>query len=180
MMNNSPSTVLAANLLEFRRLRNLSLRDLADASGTSVGALSRIESGSANPRLVTLTALADVLAVSVDDLLRSPVPEARLVRRRDMERRRTSGSIQVVAGQLTLGGTNLYISWVTFGRRPKRLGSGAVHHLLVHAGTVEVYLDDEKLSAGPGDYLRVEQGASLSYGAKGGLAMALFLEEPRG
>jgi XRE family transcriptional regulator, regulator of sulfur utilization len=180
-MNNTPSEDLAANLLELRRLRQLSLRDLASAAGTSLGALSKIESGSGNPKLETLAALASVLQVSLSDLLQPGRRVVDITRRGEMELPLGAGPVRRIAGQITLGGSNLEISWVVFGGRSRHLaGAAALHHLLIYAGTVEVDLGNETLSASRGDYLRIASDAGVLYRAKDSLAMGLMLEERRG
>jgi len=58
-------------MLRIRQLRErkgVSLRELARRAGVGVATLSRIESGTANPRLSTLLQLAEVLGVFVGKL----------------------------------------------------------------------------------------------------------------
>ena len=52
-----------------RRERGLSLRDLAKRLNVSPSLISQVETGRASPSVSTLYAMAQVLSVSVDDLL---------------------------------------------------------------------------------------------------------------
>jgi len=56
-------------LREARRVRGLSLRELADRLGVSPSLISQIETGRANPSVSTLYAIAGELDVSLDELL---------------------------------------------------------------------------------------------------------------
>jgi transcriptional regulator with XRE-family HTH domain len=62
-----------------RLARDLSLANLATQCGTSAGTLARVEKGLANPRFLLLTALADALEISVDDLIDVQATDAGLV-----------------------------------------------------------------------------------------------------
>ena len=89
------SSRLARNLRRLRIAHQLSLSELARATGTSKATLSIIESGGANPTIDTLAALADALRVPLAELLEPlPVPELRVVRAAkgsDAERRLDTG-----------------------------------------------------------------------------------------
>ncbi len=54
---------------ELRTGQNLTLRNLAEATGLSVSYLSDVERGRTNPSLKTVDLLADALGVSVNSLL---------------------------------------------------------------------------------------------------------------
>jgi transcriptional regulator with XRE-family HTH domain len=64
---------LAANARRLRLARGMSLRDLAEETGSSKALLSQIERGVANPTIGVLTRIADALDVTVHELLRSPL-----------------------------------------------------------------------------------------------------------
>lgn len=73
--------LLAANLRRLRIARQLSLSELARATGMSKATLSGIESGRSNPTLGTLAALATALRVSMVELVGElPLGEVRVVR----------------------------------------------------------------------------------------------------
>ena len=59
-------------LRELRRQREVTLNDLAEATGISVSTLSRLESGQRRPTLELLLPLARVHGVSLDELVDAP------------------------------------------------------------------------------------------------------------
>ena len=60
---------LASNIREFRKQRNLTQEQLAEALGITVGAVYKWESGRSTPEVSLLIELADMFEVSVDALL---------------------------------------------------------------------------------------------------------------
>ena len=60
---------LKDRLREIRTTRDLTLKNLAEATGLSVSYLSDIERGRTNPSLKTVEALADALDITVQTLL---------------------------------------------------------------------------------------------------------------
>jgi transcriptional regulator with XRE-family HTH domain len=70
---------LAGNVRRLRLSRGMSLRDLAEATGSSKALLSQIERGVANPTIGVLTRVADALDVTLHELVRSPLLAPQLV-----------------------------------------------------------------------------------------------------
>jgi transcriptional regulator with XRE-family HTH domain len=70
---------LAGNVRRLRLSRGMSLRDLAESTGSSKALLSQIERGVANPTIGVLTRVADALDVTLHELVRSPVSTPQLV-----------------------------------------------------------------------------------------------------
>ncbi|GAB3197913.1 cupin domain-containing protein [Nocardioides hungaricus] len=64
---------LAGNVRRLRLSRGMSLRDLAEATGSSKALLSQIERAVANPTIGVLTRVADALGVTLHELVRSPL-----------------------------------------------------------------------------------------------------------
>ena len=62
---------VGANIRRVRREEGLTQAALAERAGLSTGYISLIEQGHANPRLETLSVLAEALETSPVDLLRS-------------------------------------------------------------------------------------------------------------
>ena len=60
---------MGERLRAVRRARGLSLRELAKQLDVSPSLISQVETGRASPSVSTLYAIAQVLSVSVDDLL---------------------------------------------------------------------------------------------------------------
>ena len=62
--------MLADNIKRFRAEKNLSQERLAQASGVTYSALSKIEAGyHTDPRVRTLLKIARALGVTIDDLM---------------------------------------------------------------------------------------------------------------
>jgi transcriptional regulator with XRE-family HTH domain len=70
---------LAGNVRRLRLSQGMSLRDLAEATGSSKALLSQIERGVANPTIGVLTRVADALDVTLHELVRSPLLAPQLV-----------------------------------------------------------------------------------------------------
>ncbi len=71
---------VGSRVRSLRLLRGLTLPQLAEKGGVSVGLLSQLENAddeSANPNLQTLRRIANALEVTVADLLGTPVVKAR-------------------------------------------------------------------------------------------------------
>ena len=65
---DSAKSKLGANLRELRKKQGLSLQKLAEASGVSVGMISQVERGLANPSVRLLTSLRRALNISMQEL----------------------------------------------------------------------------------------------------------------
>ncbi len=66
---------LGANLRALRKQKGLSLQQLAEASGVSVGMISQIEREIANPSMRVLTALRRALNISMQEMFGETDPE---------------------------------------------------------------------------------------------------------
>jgi transcriptional regulator with XRE-family HTH domain len=76
---------VADNLRERRKLRGMSLDELAAASGVSRAALSQIETQKSNPSLSVLWKIAVGLEIPFSELLGSTEPTANILRRGDAQ-----------------------------------------------------------------------------------------------
>ena len=63
-------TAIGREVRDFRRQRSMTVADLAEATGLSVGMLSKIENGVTSPSLTTLQALSAALSVPVTSFFR--------------------------------------------------------------------------------------------------------------
>jgi transcriptional regulator with XRE-family HTH domain len=85
--------ILAANLRRLRIARHLSLSELARGTSISKATLSSIESGSSNPTVETLAALAGALRVGLGELLEEPpLAPVRVLRAAEARRRELGGT----------------------------------------------------------------------------------------
>ena len=181
MMKLFPSGVLAVNLLRLRWQRRVSLSEVAEASGVSLGALSRIESGRGNPRLSTLEAVADALNVEVEALFQTPTPRIHVARAHEMAKRHVRGLTTRSAGHISAGGVDLELSVVRIWKPDWVIkGGNVVEHLLVLNGEIQVDFGDEIVTVSAGDYLRFDGDFAHQYKAVKIMAQAVVVTERRG
>lgn len=78
--HRSADPYVGGNLRTLRKAKGMSLQALAEASGVSVGMISQVERGLANPSMRLLTALRRALNVSLQEIFGeaepSPIPSA--------------------------------------------------------------------------------------------------------
>jgi transcriptional regulator with XRE-family HTH domain len=86
-------TLLGERIRHRRRAEKLSLKDLAERSGISIGLLSQIERGLSSPSLRVLASLADALKLGLADLFSdaptAPEPVEKIVVRADERKKLT-------------------------------------------------------------------------------------------
>jgi transcriptional regulator with XRE-family HTH domain len=158
---DSPSdeAMLGAQLRALRHARGLSLQEVSDVSGLSIGAISQIERGLTNPSIKSLRNLADALGVSVGWLFHhgnSPNERDRGIIVRQPQRRRMefeggqvkelltpnlTGALEMLLVSLPKGGTS---------------GDGPYTHAgeeagLVLEGTLDLWVDAQHYRLSEGD-----------------------------
>jgi transcriptional regulator with XRE-family HTH domain len=151
--------LVARNVRRLRRERGHSQAELARRAGLAKQTLSSIEAGEANPTVLTLTAIAEALAVPVAHLLTeygSPI----LVRRgegaawspgpggesRELDQIYGFGYVR----------TSL-IRYTRTGDTPvahQRHRPGTLHHVYVMSGKVSIGPVGEEITASRGDFVR--------------------------
>jgi transcriptional regulator with XRE-family HTH domain len=98
MKDRNPVNV-GARIRELRKDRGLSLRALAELSGLSLNAVSRIERGESSPTVASLFSLATALQVHIADLFTTELESSTiLVRRNQRLRSRGAGLIMESLG----------------------------------------------------------------------------------
>ena len=63
---------LGKRIFELRKEKGMTQEELAEKLGTLHNQISRLENGMVNPKITTLLKVAEVLGVSVSDLLNFP------------------------------------------------------------------------------------------------------------
>lgn len=166
------------NLRRVRMERYVSLSELSRASGVSKATLSALESGTGNPTLETLDALAGALDIKLEVLVTGEGTRARVVRAE--EGAWVEGSavgLRLVDRLVGRGMVDMYEATFASGVRRESEGHapGVLEHLLVTSG---------RLLAGPvGDSAELEAGDRITfagdaphvYEAIGGNARAVLL-----
>lgn len=90
-MTTDAASNLGRNLRQLRELRRLTQHQLATAAGVPRATVANLETGSANPTLGVLLAVAEGLGVTVQELIGPPRAGARLYRSDDLPQRQRGG-----------------------------------------------------------------------------------------
>lgn len=157
---------IGARLRELRRGRGYSLEALREASGLSLGLLSQLERGKANPSFTTMVQLAQALDVTLSDLVahQDPSPVVARAERPTLGSHRGFTDTEGVSAQLlTPGGehpfevTSLVMDpgYSTEGRPFQHEGE---EFGLILAGRHEVFLAGERHV--------LEEGDSITFDAR--------------
>jgi transcriptional regulator with XRE-family HTH domain len=148
---------LATNVRRLRRDRGLTLGALAKLSDVAKATLSKIEGGTANPTLSTISALADAFSTSVEALLAPESPPLIVVRNGDgvnisdsSIRGRTVHTIS--EGSLTVEVFDLLV-WPKHEEVAVSHGRGSREHILVREGRALIGPLDEAVALDTGDYI---------------------------
>lgn len=147
---------IAQNLKRLRSERNLSLGQLAEASGVSKMMLSQVERGDANPTINTLWKIAAGLHVPYSALMDAPAPDVTVVRAADVEPHADHG------GAYRLGCLFPSTPARDFELFVDELDAGAAHetgghvapsneYLVVISGRLEMTVGEEAFELEPGD-----------------------------
>jgi len=161
-MKHDKLSLIGLRILELRKAKKMSLRELAKRSGLSAGLLSKIENFRTVPSLGVLVEIANSLEVDVAVLVKNinggPAAPYLLVRAgegRPEQREDSKGLLykyllsQDVAGY-TLRVNEVHISPQTY-RKP--LSTNALELIHVLEGTVQYGFKDEQVNLAPGDTL---------------------------
>lgn len=178
---NEPERIaatVAANLARLRRDRWLSIAELAHRSGISMGSLSAVEAGTANPTLVTLASIAEALGIGLEELVQPLFPVPHVLRSADCERSGAWGFRTVRVARFQAGPTELTLFRVQVGR-PSRPSAphppGTIEHFLVTGGQVDAGPLEEPVLLGPGDSVRFEARIPHQYRARRTIASGILL-----
>ena len=68
-MNDTKPPAIGLNLMNYRKLKNISLDELSRRSGVSKSMLSQIEQNKSNPTVLTVWKIARALDVPVEELI---------------------------------------------------------------------------------------------------------------
>jgi transcriptional regulator with XRE-family HTH domain len=153
-----PLATIAAALRRERERVGISLAELARRAGLAKSTLSQLESGTGNPSVETLWALAVTLGVPFSRLVEPPTSQVRVIRAGDGPRLQ-SDQADFVATLLAAGSPHtrrdIYVMELEPGksRRADAHLPGSVEHIVVGAGRIVAGPDGETVELGPGDYI---------------------------
>ena len=146
---------LSENLRELRKARGLSQARASKLADIPRATWTNLESGSANPTLAVLTAVADALNVRLDELLASPRRPVQLYRATQL-RSRSRGGVEV-RKLLPEGLPGLETERMEFAPGATMRGTphtpGTREYLTCERGVIELSVDGEAHRLDPGDVL---------------------------
>ena len=158
----TPADIVALVSMSLRRERarvGLSLTELARRAGIAKSTLSQLESGTGNPSLETLWALATALGVPLGRLIDPPKSDIRVIRAGEgviMHAEHDPYEAAMLASCPPGARRDIYRVSAEPGEghlaRPHT--AGTVEHLILGTGRVLAGPEGEAVELGPGDYLR--------------------------
>jgi transcriptional regulator with XRE-family HTH domain len=164
---------VAINLRDKRKLRGMSLDELAAASGVSRAALSQIETLKSNPSLSVLWKIAVGLQIPFAELLGDAGPSVNLLRRGDSQVLRSSDG-RLESRPVTPAGFSREIEVYEL-RLASRSSHAAEAHapgtkelIVVLAGLLRMHVGNDKYELGPGDSLAFPADRPHTYENPGG------------
>jgi transcriptional regulator with XRE-family HTH domain len=169
-VSSAPLATIAAALRRERERVGLSLTEAARRAGIAKSTLSQLESGTGNPSVETLWALAVALGVPISQLVDPPVPQVRVVR--SGEGPRITSDHAAYAGILLAAGSphsrrDLFVVEQEPGtvRQADPHIPGSIEHLIVAAGRMRVGPLGAAVEVGPGDYVSFRGDVAHTYEA---------------
>ncbi|MBP0457332.1 helix-turn-helix domain-containing protein [Streptomyces montanisoli] len=162
--------VLAANLKAARARKSMSLSRLARLSDLSKATLSQLESGAGNPTIETVSSLARALGEPLARLLEPPARrDMAVVRAGDLAPLTGEGACLRHYGRIESGGLvcDLYEQRIGAGERGECPVREGTEHAVVQAGRLDVFVDGDRVSLGPGDYVSFDAALPHAYAAPG-------------
>jgi transcriptional regulator with XRE-family HTH domain len=155
--SGAPLDTIARALRAERERAGLSLTELARQAGLAKSTLSQLESGTGNPSVETLWALAVALDVPFSRLVEPLSPPVRVVRagegpRIPAEQAEFTGTLLAAGSPHTR--RDIYVITIEPGtdRQAAAHIPGTVEHLIVSAGRIRTGPADQPIELGPGDY----------------------------
>lgn len=144
---------VAAWIRAYRLRRNLTLAQLSELSGISVGHLSRLENGTRTPTVRLLLALARALGVSIGELVGETPEQNTVYVSRSVERRTIEAGDTSL--QLLSDPALRWLQAVELSLLPGRVGEPAAHAgeewIYVLSGAIEVDLNGSVCTLGADD-----------------------------
>lgn len=164
---------VARNLRDKRKLRGMSLDELASASGVSRAALSQIETQKSNPSLSVLWKIAVGLQIPFAELLGDAGPSVNILRRADAQVLRSADG-RLESRPVTPAGFSreLEVYELRLASRSTHTSeahaAGTQELIIVLAGQLRMHVGPDKFDLGPGDSLAFPADRPHAYENPGG------------
>jgi len=153
----APLDVIAAALRRERQRASISLSEVAKRAGIAKSTLSQLESGSGNPSVETLWALAVALNVPVSRLMEPEAAPVKVIRSGDGPAIRSDQANFVgtlLAGCPPGARRDIYLATIEPGaiRHAEAHLPGSVEHVVVASGRLRTGPEGSTVDLEPGDY----------------------------
>ncbi|WP_370949066.1 helix-turn-helix domain-containing protein [Amycolatopsis sp. cg5] len=154
----APLDVIAASLRRERSYAGLSLTEVAKRASIAKSTLSQLESGTGNPSVETLWALAVALDVPLSRLFEPPVPQVRLIRAGEgpqIYSERAHYLCTLLSSCPPNAQRDLYqiVAQPGSARVSEPHMRGVIEHIVIATGRALVGPLDDPVELGPGDYI---------------------------
>jgi transcriptional regulator with XRE-family HTH domain len=164
---------VALNLRDKRKLRGMSLDELAAASGVSRAALSQIETQKSNPSLSVLWKIAVGLQIPFAELLGDAGPSVNILRRADAQVLRSADG-RLESRPVTPAGFSRELEVYELRLASRSTHTSEAHApgtqelIIVLAGQLRMHVGTDKFDLGPGDSLAFPADRPHAYENPGG------------
>jgi transcriptional regulator with XRE-family HTH domain len=153
---------IGKKIMDFRRLKGITIRDFSEMTGLSTSLISQLERGMGNPSLNALEAIADALGIPMFSLFMGEIDNASLILRRE-ERKKVfdSDSKHILYDILTPSPIKSSLDLLLMNLTPKAETAGgfSTHAgeeiAFILEGEVFIMLEDEKFLLREGDTARI-------------------------
>lgn len=172
--SSSPTSigdVVATNLRRLRAQAELSLSELSRRAGVAKSTLSALESGSANPNIETLWALATALGVPFGQLVAEAHVPVRVIRAGEGARvgssRDATYAVRLLASTAQRSARDLYVLEAEPGRirSAEPHNPGTIEHAICSQGRIRLGPPDNEVTIDPGDYAAFHADVPHTYEA---------------
>ncbi len=156
-----PTRTLGADLRALRKARGLTLTDLADAMGRSVGWLSQVERDISNPAIADLGKMSKILDVSISSLVQigaAPGEDGLIVRahaRRPIGSRTPGLTEALLSPDLTDSFEVLHSSFAPGSELATPLSRETQEVGYIVSGGLDIWIDGKMFKLTPGDSFRL-------------------------
>ncbi|MEV6566636.1 helix-turn-helix domain-containing protein [Streptomyces kronopolitis] len=179
---SAPLDIIARALRQEREAARLSLTDLAKRAGIAKSTLSQLESGSGNPSVETLWALASALGVSLSRLVDPPQPAVTVIRAGEgpvVHSEHADYTATLLAACPPTARRDAYAITAEPGaaRNSDPHPPGTVEHVWLGTGSALVGSPDAPVTLSPGDYMSYPGDRPHLFQALAPGTSALFLIE---
>lgn len=180
----SPIALLSSAIRRERERAGLSVTELAKRASVAKSTLSQLESGTGNPSLETLWALALALDVPVSRLISQPSQHVQVIRANEgaaAESEQANYAATLLAACPAGAPRDIYRVKVLPGepRISRAHGPGTLEHVIICSGTARVGPVGRAVEVTVGDYVRYSADGPHGFEAVGGEVVAVMvIEQP--